>query len=116
MWYYSKPVALRTLIAINVVVYLLWQLVFRFIDPLAWFVYRYLVLHPELPDILFHPWQLVTYSFLHLGSGLGGFLHLLFNMLWLYWLGYDYELLLQLSEYCLLRLLCFPTRGLPCYL
>ncbi len=90
LWYYSKPPALRSLIAINVVFYVLWQFL-RFFDPVALFVYRYLALHPELPAILWHPWQVVTYSFLHLGSGLSGFLHILFNMLWLYWMGYDYE-------------------------
>ncbi len=90
LWYYSKPPALRSLIAVNVVLYVLWQFL-RFSDTIALFFYQYLTLHPQLPDILWHPWQFVTYSFLHLGTGLSGFLHILFNMLWLYWMGYDYE-------------------------
>jgi membrane associated rhomboid family serine protease len=31
---------------------------------------------------LMHPWGIITYQFIH-----GGILHLLFNMLWLYWMG-----------------------------
>ena len=33
-------------------------------------------------ELLFKPWTLVTYMFVH-----GGFWHLLMNMLWLFWLG-----------------------------
>ena len=41
--------------------------------------------------LILKPWSLVTYNFLHLGLGFGGFLHILFNMLWLYWIGKEYE-------------------------
>ncbi len=33
-------------------------------------------------SFLSHPWGIITYQFVH-----GGILHLLFNMLWLYWMG-----------------------------
>jgi len=33
-------------------------------------------------ELLFRPWTLFTYMFLH-----SGFMHILFNMLWLYWFG-----------------------------
>ena len=33
-------------------------------------------------EVLHRPWTVITYSFLHID-----FLHILFNMLWLYWLG-----------------------------
>lgn len=90
-WYSMQPEALRTLLAINVVIYLAWGLLLRHISFTGYFVYEHLALHPEVPRILFEPWQLITYNFLHLGGGLGGFLHILFNMLWLYWLGRGYE-------------------------
>jgi membrane associated rhomboid family serine protease len=91
VWYAAQPRALRTLVAINVVVYLLWQVVFIHIGPARAFVWNHLALNPSLPDILFEPWQLITYAFLHLQPGMGGLLHLGFNMLWLWWIGKDLE-------------------------
>ena len=86
-----QPEALRTLLAVNVVLYLAWGLLLRHIGLTSYLFYEHLALHPEVPRILFEPWQLITYNVLHLGGGLGGFLHILFNMLWLYWLGRGYE-------------------------
>lgn len=89
-WYYRQPKALRTIITINVVVYVvaqflhLWPTGFRF-------VMEHLALHPVFPDVLFEPWQLVTYNFMHTSGGLGGLLHVGFNMLWLYWIGKEFE-------------------------
>jgi membrane associated rhomboid family serine protease len=42
----------------------------------------FLELPAYVPKFLVQPWSLVTYMFLHAGA-----LHLLFNMLWLYWFG-----------------------------
>jgi membrane associated rhomboid family serine protease len=42
----------------------------------------FLQLPAYIPRFLSQPWSLVTYMFLHAGA-----LHLLFNMLWLYWFG-----------------------------
>jgi membrane associated rhomboid family serine protease len=36
----------------------------------------------DLPVLLRHPWTLITYMFTH-----KGFIHILFNLLWLYWFG-----------------------------
>ena len=35
-----------------------------------------------LPGFAWQPWSIFTYMFMH-----AGFLHILFNMLWLYWFG-----------------------------
>ncbi len=43
---------------------------------------RNFMLPASLGTLLIQPWSLVTYMFLH-----NGFFHLLFNMLWLFWLG-----------------------------
>lgn len=79
------------LLTINVVVYLLWNLVLVHIGAARGFVVDHVALNPGWPGILFEPWQLLTYGFLHLGPGLGGLLHILFNMLWMMWIGRDYE-------------------------
>lgn len=43
---------------------------------------RWLALPPEFLPALKHGWTFITYMFLH-----DGILHILFNMLWLYWIG-----------------------------
>lgn len=45
-------------------------------------ILEYLALPAYLPKLLIKPWTLITYMFLH-----SGFMHILFNMLWLYWFG-----------------------------
>ncbi len=71
--------ALEKIIAINVVVFLVGFVLFRVFNvasPLAWF---------ELPrnfyDALYKPWTIITYGFVHYG-----FLHILFNLIVLYYL------------------------------
>ncbi len=81
---------MRALLTINVVAYLAWQIL-RLFDPTEGFVWNHLALNPGLPGVLLQPWQLVTYNFLHLSSGLPGLIHIGFNMLWLYWIGKEYE-------------------------
>ena len=65
---------LEKIIAVNVVIFLL-HLILRF--DFIWF---------ELPssfsNFIVKPWTIITYAFLHYD-----FLHILFNMLWLYFLG-----------------------------
>lgn len=86
-----QPQALRLLLTLNVAFYVAWLLVLSHIAPVVSFVYNHLGLHPGLPDILFQPWQVITYNFLHLDTSFRGFLHILFNMLWLVWIGREYE-------------------------
>lgn len=86
-----QPQALKALLTINVVIYVLWLLLFIHIDAVAAFVWNHLALNPRLPGILFEPWQIVTYNFLHLQPGFWGLIHIGFNMLWLYWIGKEYE-------------------------
>jgi membrane associated rhomboid family serine protease len=43
---------------------------------------KYLMLPASFSNFIFQPWSIFSYMFLH-----EGFLHILFNMLWLYWLG-----------------------------
>lgn len=90
-WYRVQPRAIRAILTINVVFYVLWAVVLVHIGVVREFVWQYLALNPDLPGLLVRPWQVVSYNFIHLGVGFWGFLHLVFNMLWLYWIGKEYE-------------------------
>jgi membrane associated rhomboid family serine protease len=80
--------ALNQLIIINVLVfvaiYVVLQAILFVSKSLPWYalVMRQLELSSSLPVLLRHPWTLLTYAFLH-----NGFLHIIFNMLNLYWFG-----------------------------
>lgn len=89
-WYRLLPPALRFLLTVNTVIYVAWFFV-RLSGPAASFVVGYLALNPALPTPLFRPWQLLTYSVVHLQVGFWGLISFGFNMLWLYWMGRDYE-------------------------
>lgn len=94
LWYRSLPQALRWLLTINVAAYLLWAIVFSHFAVTAGFALSHLAFHTPWQRFLLEPWQLFTYSFVHLGTpalGLGSLMHVGFNMLWLYWIGRDYE-------------------------
>jgi membrane associated rhomboid family serine protease len=43
---------------------------------------RFLAVPSNLDVLVRRPWTIITYMFLH-----EGFLHILFNLLWLYWFG-----------------------------
>jgi|SRR5215469_1876632 len=72
----SLPPATRTLIIINFAVFLLQQ-----VPGVGQTIEGLFALWP-LGSGLFHPWQLITYAFLH-----GGWAHILFNMFALYMFG-----------------------------
>lgn len=46
------------------------------------FITRFFALPASLWEFIFQPWSILTYMFLH-----ADFFHILFNMLWLYWMG-----------------------------
>ncbi len=78
---------LMKLILINVVVFLV--LVFaRFVlwvanaDGLYAYLYKALAIPSAFSELLWRPWTLLSYAFTH-----EGILHILFNMLFLYWFG-----------------------------
>ena len=79
--------AVRKIITINVLIFLLLAVA----DVLSFLlssvfssatITTYLTLPASLKEFIYRPWSIVTYMFLH-----SGFLHILFNMLWLYWMG-----------------------------
>ena len=45
-------------------------------------IFNWLELPASFSRLAIQPWSLLTYMFMH-----AGFIHLLFNMLWLYWFG-----------------------------
>jgi membrane associated rhomboid family serine protease len=76
----SVPPFVRTLILINVIVFLLQGLLGSVL--IVWFA-----LWPgSLANLVVTPWTLITYSFLH-----GGLMHLAFNMFALWMFGSDIE-------------------------
>ncbi|MBL7812712.1 MAG: rhomboid family intramembrane serine protease [Bacteroidetes bacterium] len=50
--------------------------------PIGYWVMDRLKLSPDLSELIWQPWTLISYIFLH-----DGFFHLLFNMLWLFFIG-----------------------------
>jgi len=69
------PPVIRTIIAINVIVFVLMIFAGQFIVNIFGF-------DPDPYTALTQPWRIITYMFVH-----GGAFHLIFNMLWLWWMG-----------------------------
>jgi len=84
---YRKGTTLNKLIYLNLGLFLVVQIV-RIVLFLSNAYEHYdgflrMLAIPSNPDILLRrPWTVITYMFLH-----EGFLHILFNMLWLFWFG-----------------------------
>ena len=78
--------ALTKLIYINLAVFLAVKIVSVFFflasSSQTFSLVNWLAVPADLTNLLHRPWTIVTYMFLH-----EGFLHILFNMLWLYWFG-----------------------------
>ncbi len=72
-------------IYINVGVFVLTTLIAVFLtlfNRSGWAVLQYFELPASVSRFLLQPWSLFTYMFMH-----ADFMHILFNMLWLYWFG-----------------------------
>ena len=78
--------ALNQLIIINGLVFavliILRAIFFITQSPAYALILRWLALSSDGPTLLYHPWTLLSYAFVH-----EGFLHIVFNMLNLYWFG-----------------------------
>ena len=83
MWRRRSP-ALSTLILINTAVALLLFLLFLTgkMGAFSFSLEPFLALPSSLTGFLHRPWTLLSYMFTHVSL-----LHLIFNMLWLYWFG-----------------------------
>jgi membrane associated rhomboid family serine protease len=84
---FSKQSTLAQLITINVGVFFVLKVlgVFFFLfkqENIEQLILGYLALPADPGMILKRPWTIISYMFLHYD-----FLHILFNMLWLYWFG-----------------------------
>ena len=72
---------LTRLIVINIIIFILANIVVH-IPGLGEYVYDYLALPSSLHKLVYRPWTLFTYMFLHIEP-----MHLIYNMLWFYWFG-----------------------------
>lgn len=84
---YKQGNAIIRILLINGIVFLftsLGGLLFYLFNESATFEIwlRYLMLPASVQAFLYQPWSLFSYMFLH-----EGFMHVLFNLLWLYWMG-----------------------------
>jgi len=75
---YARLNVLEKIIAINGIVFL-FAIIFRRVIPNF---FRWLYLPSDFSGFLYKPWTIITYGFLHFDP-----IHVLFNMLWLYFLG-----------------------------
>jgi len=81
--YRNLPPVIRFILTANIIVFLLQALGGTGLNRLLIGLFAF---DPHWETALTQPWRLVTYMFLH-GSGF----HLLFNMLWLWWMGRPVE-------------------------
>lgn len=82
LYKYKTSSILVKLIVINVIAFLIVSLGSFILKMNPGYFSRWFVLSDDFNILLFQPWTLITYGFLHFG-----FFHLLFNMIWFYWFG-----------------------------
>ncbi len=86
---FQRSPTLAWLLGLNVVSYILMvllALIFRLSGQDAFFTWLYhkVALPGNLHELLRQPWSILTHMFIH---DVRSFWHILFNMLWLYWMG-----------------------------
>lgn len=88
LWRATLPPALRWLLTINIGTYVLYVLlsIFNLGGLLAW-----LALPRAVEALAWRPFAVLTYAFVNLYPGFFGLLSFVFAMLWLNWMGRDYE-------------------------
>jgi membrane associated rhomboid family serine protease len=82
---YKQGDAVIRLIYINVALFLalkIFVIVMQLFNIDGTFIYTYLAMPSNLMELLYKPWTVITYMFLH-----KDFFHILFNMFALYWFG-----------------------------
>jgi membrane associated rhomboid family serine protease len=85
---FAKGSVLTKLIYVNLSVFVIVKILqvvfflFSIGPPGGFFIIEWLAVPANFSDLLSRPWTIFTYMFLH-----EGFLHILFNILWLYWFG-----------------------------
>lgn len=79
---YKTANVLVKLIVVNVVAFLIVRLGSFIMKMGPGYFSRWFSLNDDFEILLFRPWTLISYGFLHFD-----FFHILFNMLWLYWFG-----------------------------
>lgn len=83
-----QPRVLRVLLVVNVGMYLLFR-VLDIANNLDEVLAPWLTYHPD--RLLIAPWTLITHAFVQPLGGFGGLLNVVFNMLFLYWIGKEQE-------------------------
>lgn len=78
----NMPIAIRTILAATLIGYLVQVFLPMIFGLDQRFMIEMFGFLPTIEGTLYQPWRLMTYLFLH-----GGFWHLVFNMLWLWWMG-----------------------------
>lgn len=82
LYKYKTASILVKLIVINALAFLIVRLGAFILAMSPGFFSRWFVLSDNLNILIFQPWSLISYGFLHFD-----FFHILFNMIWLYWFG-----------------------------
>ncbi|MEM8557214.1 MAG: rhomboid family intramembrane serine protease [Bacteroidota bacterium] len=90
IWYTALPRAMRWLLTVNTVAYVAY-IFLRFIPGVPGLMADFLAFQAVIPDAFLKPWTFVTHAFVNIDVSFWGLIGFLFSMLWLYWMGRDYE-------------------------